>query len=293
MCTRSVPKSAGRRSGMKLTSLAALLLMQCSCSGAQELPNIQDDPSRIYVLSGGRGCKITTYTMDGKQTDPEIPIGGFDCTGIAMDAEGRLLVSVRSRGVVSFAPNGKATLVLGSSGASALALDESGNIHLLIAQDMDNWLLRRYKPDGTVIAGQTSIQMNNVCGIAVDRSGRTFAVSQGNQVVRIFGPDGQMQVQTIKTGSTPRAVALGPDGKIYVANFLSVTSFFPDGKPFLPPLKHQNPNTLGLDTPTALTVDANGRLYVGYDTGYVGIIDGKSPRPAFMAREDIRGIAVR
>jgi hypothetical protein len=50
---------------------------------------------------------------------------------------------------------------------------------------------------------------------------------------------------------------------------------------------------MGIDTPMALTVDAKGRLYVGYENGYVGIIDSKKPKPAFMTREDIRGIAVR
>jgi len=290
-----VPISAGRRSGMKLTILAALLLMQCSCSLAQESFGIEDGPSHIYVLSASRGCKITTYTMDGKQTDPEIPVGGFDCTGIVIDAGGRILVTVRGNrgGVVSYAPNGKATLLIGSGGASALALDESGRIHVLAARDMDNWLLTRYKPDGTSIAGQISIKLNNVSGIAIDRSGKTFVVSQGNEVVRIFEPDGHMLVQAIKTGNTPRAIAIAPDGKIYIANHLSVTSFFPDGKPYLPPLKHQNPETMGIDSPMALTVDANGRLYVGYESGYVGIIDGKNPKPAFMTREEIRGIAVK
>jgi len=120
-------------------------------------------------------------------------------------------------------------------------------------------------------------------------------VSQGNEVVRIFEPDGHQLIQTIKTGNTPRAIAVGPDGKIYVANFLSVMAFLPDGRLAEPPLKHQNPESLGIDTPTALTVDAGGRLYVGYDTGYVGIInaDGKPMGNAFMARQDIRGIAVR
>jgi len=233
--------------------------------------------------------------MDGKQVDPEIPIGGFECTGIVLDKEGRILVSIRNRGVVSFAPNGKPTLVVGSNGASALALDDSGNIHLLIAQDMDNWLVRRYKPDGTSIAGQISIRLNNVSGIALDRSGRTFAVSQGNEVVKIFEPDGHLLIQTIKTGITPRAIALRPDGKIYVANFLSVTAFLPDGRLAQPPLKHQNPETSGIDTPAALTVDVGGRLYIGYYSGYVGIInaDGKPKGDAFMAREEIRGIAVR
>ena len=182
--------------------LTILLLTLCTSGMAQE---------HIYVLSAG--CRITTYTMDGKQTDPEIPIGGSDCTGMVIDADGRLLVSIRSRGVVNFRPSGKGTLLVGCAGASALALDTEGRIHLLIAQDPENWLIRRYKPDGKAISGQLSIRMNNVSGIALDRSGRTFAVSQGNQLVRILEPDGHLLLQTITTGKTPRAIAIGLAGR--------------------------------------------------------------------------------
>ena len=269
--------SAVRKPGITLTILA---LMLCSLGMAQE-------PAHIYVLSAGGGCKITTYTMEGTQVDPEIPIGGLDCNGMVMDADGRLLVSIRSRGVVNFAPNGKGTLLVGCAGASALALDNEGRIHLLIEQDPENWLVRRYKSDGKAISGQLIIRMNNASGIALDHSGRTFAVSQGDQLVRIFEPGGHQLFQTITTGSAPRAIAIGPDGTVYIANSQNVTSFLPNGKESNPPLKRQNAETQAIDAPTALTLDAQGRLYVGYENGYVGF-DGK----AFMTREDIRGIAV-
>jgi hypothetical protein len=278
---------AGRRPGRKLSTLALLVPMLCSSCGAA-------GPSRIYILSGVHGCKVTTYTMDGKPTEPTIQIGGFGCTGIAVDAAGRILVAVRGPrgGVVSITPDGKATPFISSDGASGLALDSGGNIHLLVAKDINTWIVRTFMPDGRAFEGLINIKLNNVSGIAVDHSGKTFVVSQGNQVVQGFGADGRLSGPAIRTGNTPRAIAVRPDGGIYVANFLSVTASFPDGRQARAPLSHRNPETLGLDSPMALAVDEKGTLYVGYDTGYVGIIDGKSPRPAFMAREDIRGIAV-
>jgi DNA-binding beta-propeller fold protein YncE len=282
-----VSNRSGRTPGAKLSTLALLPLM-CSSCGAQA-------PSRIYVLSGAHGCKVTAYTMDGKPTKPEIPIGGFGCTGIAIDGTGRILVAIRGprQGLMRFTAEGKGTQLIASEGASGVALDSSGNIHLLVAKGVESWFVRTFRPDGRPLEGQINIKLNNVSGIALDASGKTFVVSQGNQVVQSFDASGQPLSPAIKTGNTPRAIAVGPDGRIYVANFLSVTAYRPDGKQAQPPLSHRNPETLGIDSPMAIAVDDQGRLYVGYDTGYIGIIDGKSPRPAFMAREDIRGIAVR
>jgi streptogramin lyase len=215
---------------------------------------------------------------------------------MVMDSDGNLLVSIRDRGVMKFSPDGKGKRFIGDTGASAIALDSQGNIHLLIAKDTDNWLVRIYQPNGVGVAWPATIKLNNVSGIALNKSGRLFAISQGNAVVRMWEPDGRLLVQAIKTGETPRAIAVGPDGKIFFANYMSVTSLLPDGKtPLWPALKHANPQVGGIDNPTALYVDEQGWLYIGYNLGWVGMISpaGKPRGDAFMAREDIRAIVAR
>jgi hypothetical protein len=102
---------------------------------------------------------------------------------------------------MKFSPDGKGKRFIGDTGASAIALDSQGNIHLLIAKDTDNWLVRIYQPNGVGVAWPATIKLNNVSGIALNKSGRLFAVSQGNAVVRMWEPDGRMLVQAIKTGA--------------------------------------------------------------------------------------------
>jgi streptogramin lyase len=289
MNTRSVSIRAWRKPGILSTLLTGLLMLCSACSAQQQA-------SKIYVLSATRGCKVTTYTMDGKQIDPEIPIGGFTCNGMVMDSDGNLLVSIRDRGVMKYDPSGRGKIFIANTGASSIAIDAAQNVYLLIPKDMDNWLIREYRPSGAGVAWPMTINLNNVSGIALNKSGRLFAISQGNAVVRMWEPDGRLLVQAIKTGDTPRAIAVGPDGKLFFANYMSVTSFVPDGKtPLWPPLKHANPLVGGIDNPTALYVDEQGWLYIGYNSGYVGMIspEGKPKGDAFMAREDIRAIVAR
>ena len=68
---RSV-SNAWRKPGIQLM---LLLLMLCSACSAQK-----PTAAKIFVLSANRGCKITTYTLDGKQIDPESPLAGSPAT---------------------------------------------------------------------------------------------------------------------------------------------------------------------------------------------------------------------
>ncbi|MBV9506226.1 MAG: hypothetical protein JO323_14595 [Acidobacteriia bacterium] len=288
MNARSVFKRAWRKPGIQLT---LLLVMLCTACSAQ-----QPTATKIFVLSANRGCKITTYTLDGKQIDPEIGIGGFTCNGMVMDSHGNLLVSIMNRGVMKFnSEDGKGKMFIGAPSASAIAIDRKQIIHLLITKDTDNWQVRTFSPNGAGSAWPMTINLAYVSGIALNSEGTLYALSQGNSVIRMYEPDGRQLVQSIHTGDTPKAIAVAPDGKIYFANFLSVTSLLPDGKtPVWPALKHAAPGG-GFDNPTALTVGDDGTLYIGYNGGSVGIIgaDGKPRGGVFQALPDIRGIAVR
>jgi sugar lactone lactonase YvrE len=286
MNTRSVSLWAGRRSGRKLLVGLALLLQGCYAGG----------PSRILVLSADRGCKVVPYTLDGKEAGGNIWIGGYGCTGIATDAAGNVLVTIRAPqggGVWKFTPDGQRSLVIPSSGASALALDSNENVHVLIAQNMENWLVRTFRPDGTALGEPIRIRLSNMTGIALDRSGNLLALSKDDEVVKSFSPDGQPGPLTIKTGEIPNAIAVSPDGKIYVANNWTITTYSPDGKRIHQPISWQIPGS-GLDTPVALTVDNGGILYAGFYNGWVGSINsqGTPLGPAFKSVREVRGIAV-
>jgi DNA-binding beta-propeller fold protein YncE len=114
-------------------------------------------------------------------------------------------------------------------------------------------------------------------------------------MARIYEPNGYQIVNLIKTGKTPRAVAVTPDGKIYVANYLTVSCYKLSGNMDHPVLAHPDPDG-SFDHPMALSVGDTGEIYVGYSNGLVAILDkdGKPKGNGFMAVEDeIRGVAVK
>jgi sugar lactone lactonase YvrE len=191
--------------------------------------------------------------------------------------------------------HGNAKQFIHTGTASAIAIDKQGIVYLLLAVNLNFYLVRHYRADGSPINGQMVIKGNNIDSIAVDAAGKLYTLSQGNAKVRIFESNGYELVQSIKTGPTPRAIALTPDGKIYVANFTDVACYLPGGMLDHPVLSHANPEG-GFDQPMALTVDGAGQIYVGYYNGFVAVLDkeGKPKGSGFMAATDqIWGIAVR
>jgi DNA-binding beta-propeller fold protein YncE len=235
--------------------------------------------------------------MEGKQTDPDIRIGGIGCTGITVDSMGRILVTSvgPNGGVAAYDEHGNGSQFIHTGTASAIAIDKEHIIHLLLAVNLHMYLIRHYRADGSPINGQMVIRGDNLDSIAVDAAGKLYTLSQANSKVRMFEPNGYELVQSIKTGLTPRAIAITPDGKIYVANWITVSCYRPDGMMDHPTLSHANPDG-GFDNPSALTVDQAGEIYVGYYNGLVAILDkdGKPKGDPFKAVEDeIRGIAVR
>jgi DNA-binding beta-propeller fold protein YncE len=265
------------------------LLLVASCK-AQERP-------KIYVLTQNHGCRITAYKTDGVQVDPDIRIGGYGCSGIAVDSAGRILVTSLgpNGGAMAFDEHGNGRQFIHTGTASAIAIGPQGILHLLLAINTDHFLVRRYRADGSPMNGQMLIQMNNVSGIAVDKAEKVYALAKGGEKVKVFEPNGYQMVQMIKTGSVPKAIALTPDGKIYVAAYQTVECYLPNGQMDHPTLTHANPDG-GYDFPTALAVDHSGEIYVGYYDGFVAILDkdGKPKGDGFKAVEnEIVGLAVR
>jgi sugar lactone lactonase YvrE len=254
--------------------------------------------SRIYVLSADHGCKVMTYSVDGKNIGPTMWLGGFWCTGITVDPAGKIYVSTLARigELVCFQPDGKAAAPsMNGVGATAIALDGTGKIYLLLQAGDDTGVVKGFTPEGQGTVPAIKTGLNNADGIQVDGSGKIYVVSQGYNVLKTYTATGEPTTPTIKAGvDIPRAVAVAPDGRIYIANFITVTAYSPDGQRMHSTIVHRLASSGGLDRPMGLAVDSRGRLYIGYASGMVGIFgpDGKPFSEGFMAAKDIRGIAV-
>jgi serine/threonine-protein kinase len=177
-----------------------------------------------------------------------------------------------------------------------MAMEKDGS--LLIANLGTNQILRR-QPDGhlTVLAGDgkkgfsgdggpaVDAELNRPNGIAVASDGTVYVADTGNNRVRAISPDGiittvagdgtddggtEAQGPATRTGVfAPVAVAIGPDGDLYIAD-TGIQMVSPDGL-----LTTVHPGGVGALTvggapqffdPSALAFDSAGNLYVSNES---------------------------
>jgi sugar lactone lactonase YvrE len=179
-----------------------------------------------------------------------------DLTSVAVASDGTVYVTDGESGAVRrISPQGKvSTLVSGKSlyvdprsnearyyTPNAVALGPDGSVYMLRGE------LHRYPPGsraGTLLAGDPNTsgsadgigphtQFNQPTGLAVDVWGYVYVADAGNQCIRRVSPQGEVTTIAGLAGSPepyrdgpgpqarfnqPSAVAVGPDGAIYVAD---------------------------------------------------------------------------
>ena len=166
---------------------------------------------------------------------------------------------------------------------AAVALDSRGN---LIVADQGNHTLRSVAPDGTVrtlagAAGQAGAadsagtgpagaRFNLPAGVAVDAQDNVYVADRGNHAIRRIRPDGT--VTTLSSAfSAPEGLALAGDGStLYVADAGdSTVRVLAGGQVTLLAGRANEPGSVDgtgsnarLDRPSAIALDADGRLFV-------------------------------
>jgi len=251
--------------------------------------------STIYVMSTIRGNKITAYGADGKPSGPRM---GCACTSIAVDAAGKIYATNNWRETfLMFLPDGTKITPSLRVGGGSVTLDADGTIYLLDG-DAAGAVIKGFTPTGTPTGLVIHTKTRAASGLARDASGRFYVAFRNINVVKPYDAMGQPTTPTLSAGLTAaKAVAVGPDGRIYVANALSVATFLPNGQRTAPTITSRNSEG-GFAEPSALAVDAGGWIYVGYYS--VGWRHGKAEvygpdgalKTTFLTEEGVRGIAV-
>lgn len=230
---------------------AAVLLIAAAAGGA-------------FLFLGQKGAplreRVARLAAKDKPTPMGWPVaigevaGGFaDPYGVVLDRAGNAYVADAGEHnqIRKIAPDGTSSVLAGGAegfadgtGAQAafntpsgMAIDSQGN---LLVADTANNAIRKITPQGvvTTLAGDggagfadgpvAQARFNGPLGVALDKAGNVYVADTYNDRIRKIGTDGM--VSTV-AGSTPGA----QDGGADVATF---------------------------DTPAALAVDAQGRIYV-------------------------------
>ncbi len=246
--------------------------------------------SRIYVVTTINGTRLTTYTMDGQKVTPSLNQGMRDISGVAVAPNGNVYISnsgTRDH-IMSFTPDGQpAGPTLNPGSINGISIDAAGTIYAQMGGS-----IRRFSLDGRQIGAsiKTGLQLPH---FAIGPDGKIYGVSQADDKVKIYEPDGTPTEITIRDGiSTARAIAVAPDGRIYVGNFIEVTTYLPNGKRTRPTITHQTDT--GPKAANALAVDAKGRIYMGFYGGGVAIYspEGKLLQPVIKTPAGVVAIAI-
>lgn len=325
-CTLTVfPATAGS------TSLVASIPNSPAVDGPATLARfsytsaVASDPSgNLFIADyGNRAIRMLSSQGMVSTALPSLPQGGPSC--MTLGPSGSLYFFAGSS-LCRFQPGGTLATLAGvpdqtgsadGTGASALfnyprglAVDAADNIYVA---DTGNHTIRRVTPQGQVstiagspgVAGRVdgtgaSAQFSRPSGLVVDASATLLVVDSGNGAIRSISPGGLVTTRapwpTTLPLWNPNALALGPDGSLFVGGENAIARITPAGEvsAFAGAEGHlgwvDGPRaTARFTTISGLTVDAAGRLLVAdYQNSAIRCIqaDGEvttlagQPRPA-------------
>lgn len=165
--------------------------------------------------------------------------------GLAIDAQGNLLVSDNSR-IYRIDPQGVFT-TWGHQGADALAVGRDGTVYAVRTDANRVETVRSNRIELIAGTGEpgysgdggpaTLAQLNDPSDVAVDAEGRIYIADEGNNVVRMVDLDGTIRTYAGNGSdgesgdggpanaaqlSRPTALAVGDDGALYIAHSFSL-----------------------------------------------------------------------
>lgn len=245
---------------------------------------------------------------------------GFNTpSGLAFEPSGELIVADSGSNSIKLVLPGGVTdtiaetggqtgIVSGFAHPAGVAVTSQGNVYF---SDTYTDRIRAYDPKGSapVVAGGergfadgpgTSARFDTPLGLAAWGE-RLLVADAGNARIRVVEPDGtvwtlagtgesKLQDGTLGSASfvRPTAIAVGPDGVIYVADGNAIRAIGRRAFPFVETIagdrrgfRDGRPLAARFNRPSGLAVDASGRLIVAdSDNGLVRVFETDASAPA-------------
>ena len=209
-----------------------------------------DSLGNLYTQCGA--STVCEYTAGSTKILRRLP---YPSTALATGRSNDLAIDQSFGAVYVFGPKGKRpvrTIPGGAYNSPSLAFDQAGNLY--VANDASADFIAVYAPGATRPTRTISNGLVAPRAIALDRQGYLYVLN-GNDVVEVYAPGGDMPITTIQDLDRPVALALDTSGKLYVANNgdgfadLGSIAIFKRGA-----AKYETAITDGIANPTALAV---------------------------------------
>jgi uncharacterized repeat protein (TIGR01451 family) len=248
-------------------------------------------PIQVFSASGefenrvGRFC--TTACGIGQ-------INAFPRPGLAVDAGGNLLVADSERRYLQvFALDGTFIETIGNYGAATGLFNGVSGVAVgpadgrIYVSDLVNRRVQVFSASGAFVTAIATQDANRPGAIAVDQAGQLYVTMSSNNVVYVLSPTGQRLLQLgtpahcVPSGFvvcpdpddgqflSPEGLAVGQDGRIYVADsgHHRVQVFDSGGHLLFKIGRNGGNGSLGTGdgaffNPRGVAVDAGGRIYV-------------------------------
>jgi phage tail-like protein len=163
----------------------------------------------------------------------------------------------------------------------SIVIADSGNHQIKIFSGYPYALLSVW---GTGVAGSAPGEFNSPWKVVADRCGLTYIADRGNgrvQRIRRSG-DSDTSIEGLKN---PTGLALGPDGTLAVLDTPNVLLYAPGAV--------TKPQTFMVDGATCVTLDDQGFLYVGTNTGLIYKYDLGAMTASPLVGIGVTGVAGR
>jgi sugar lactone lactonase YvrE len=188
-------------------------------------------------LAVGTGGKVYVNDLSNLRLQSFLPDGTFDSQwelsgpaySVTTDPAGYVYAYNLSAGAIQkFTAAGSSVTQWDAGGFSSLTTDPAGDVYAL---DLNARVLRKYSSGGTFLAqwggpGSGPGQFQFPSGIGTDSAGNVYVADTFNYRIQKFTSDGAFITEFPVPQGTgpccqyvgPRAVAVGPEGNVYVVN---------------------------------------------------------------------------